>query len=197
MTRIRSMDIQAIFEEHHQVIQSLKLQQMDRIELLIKKGAEVVSEGGTIFFCGNGGSAADSQHLAAELVGRYELERQALPAIALTVDTSALTSIGNDYGFEDIFHRQLLGLGKSGDLLIAISTSGNSPNILKAVQTARQLGIFTAGLTGRGGGKLAEECDLAIIVPSDRTARIQEAHILIGHLLCQYIEQESAGKNPA
>jgi len=131
------------------------------------------------------------------LVGKYELERKALPAIALTVDTSALTSIGNDYGFEDIFHRQLLGLGKSGDLLIAISTSGNSPNVLKAVQTARQMGIFTASLTGRDGGKLAKACDLAIVVPSDRTARIQEAHILIGHLLCQYIEQESTGKNPA
>ncbi|UCD38511.1 MAG: SIS domain-containing protein [Fidelibacterota bacterium] len=187
------MDLQTVFKEHLEVIRALEERQVGEIERLIKKGAEIVRNGGTIFFCGNGGSAADSQHLAAELVGKYELERNALPAIALTVDTSTLTSIGNDYGFEDIFHRQLLGLGKAGDLLVAISTSGNSPNVLKAVQTARQMGIFTTGLTGMGGGQLAGMCDLAIVVPSNRTSRIQEAHIIIGHLMCQYIEEESSG----
>ena len=190
-----TMDLQAIFEEHLEVIRSLKERQAGEIKQLVKKAAEVVRNGGTIFFCGNGGSAADSQHLAAELVGRYERERDALPAVALTVDTSVLTAIGNDYGFEDIFHRQLLGLGKAGDLLVAISTSGNSPNVLKAVETARQKGMFTAGLTGKGGGKLAGACDLAIVVPSNRTSRIQEAHIIIGHMMCQFVEAElSDGK---
>ena len=187
-----AMDLQAIFEEHLEVIRNLKERQAGEIEQLVKKAAEVVRNGGTIFFCGNGGSAADSQHLAAELIGRYERERDALPAVALTVDASALTAIGNDYGFEDVFHRQLLGLGKAGDLLVAISTSGNSPNVLKAVETSRQKSMFTAGLTGNGGGKLAGACDLAIVVPSNRTSRIQEAHIIIGHMMCQYIEEESS-----
>lgn len=186
------MDLQAVFKEHLEVIRALEERQAGKIEQLGKKAVEVLQSGGTIFFCGNGGSAADSQHLAAELVGRYERERDALPAVALTVDTSALTAIGNDYGFEDVFHRQLLGLGKAGDLLVAISTSGNSPNVLKAVETARRKGMFTVGLAGKEGGKLAEACDLAIVVPSNRTSRIQEAHIVIGHMMCQYIEQESS-----
>ncbi len=184
------MDLKTIFKEHLEVIQALMEQQSGKIEQLGRKAAEVLRNGGTIFFCGNGGSAADSQHLAAELVGRYERERNALPAVALTVDTSTLTSIGNDYGFEDIFHRQLLGLGKAGDLLVAISTSGNSPNILKAVETARQRSMFTVALTGKGGGRLAAACDLAIVVPSNRTSRIQEAHIIIGHMMCQFVEEE-------
>ncbi len=189
------MDLQAIFKEHLEVIRALMEQQAGEIEQLGHKAAEVIRSGGTIFFCGNGGSAADSQHLAAELVGRYERERSALPAIALTVDTSTLTSIGNNYGFEDIFHRQLLGLGKAGDLLVAISTSGNSPNVLKAVETARRKGMFTVALTGKGGSRLAGACDQAIVVPSDRTSRIQEAHIIIGHVMCQFVEEElSDGK---
>ncbi|UCH63051.1 MAG: D-sedoheptulose 7-phosphate isomerase [Fidelibacterota bacterium] len=183
------MDQQVIFKEHIEVIKALMEQQAGNIEQLGKKALEVLRNGGTIFFCGNGGSAADSQHLAAELVGRYERERDALPAVALTVDTSALTAIGNDYGFEDVFHRQLLGLGKAGDLLVAISTSGNSPNVLKAVETARRKGIFTVALTGKGGGKLAAACDQAILVPSNRTSRIQEAHIIIGHMMCQFVEE--------
>ncbi len=187
------MDLQAIFKEHHEVIRALMEQQAGKIEQLGKKAVEVLRNGGTIFFCGNGGSAADSQHLAAELVGRYERERDALPAVALTVDTSALTAIGNDYGFEDVFHRQLLALGKARDLLVAISTSGNSPNVLKAVETARRKGMFTVALTGKGGGRLAGACDQAIVVPSSRTSRIQEAHIIIGHMMCQYIEEELSG----
>jgi D-sedoheptulose 7-phosphate isomerase len=187
------MDLQAIFKEHHEVIRGLMEQQAGKIEQLGKKAVEVLRNGGTIFFCGNGGSAADSQHLAAELVGRYERERDALPAVALTVDTSTLTAIGNDYGFEDVFHRQLLGLGKAGDLLVAISTSGNSPNVLKAVETARRKGMSTVALTGKGGGRLAGACDQAIVVPSSQTSRIQEAHIIIGHIMCQYIEEELSG----
>ena len=142
----------------------------------------------TIIFCGNGGSAADSQHLAAELVGRYLKDRAPLTAIALTADTAALTAIGNDYGYADVFARQLRGLGRPDDALIAMSTSGNSENVLRAVAAARELGIATIGLTGRTGGKLRAACDLAICVPSDETNHIQEMHIAIGHYLCGFVE---------
>jgi D-sedoheptulose 7-phosphate isomerase len=140
--------------------------------------------------CGNGGSAADSQHLAAEFVGRFIKDRRPLAAIALSTDSSALTCIGNDYGFDDVFYRQVVGLGLAGDCLIAISTSGNSPNVIKAAQAARSADIRTIGLLGRDGGALAALCDLPIIVPSPTTARIQEAHIFIGHTLCSLIEQQ-------
>lgn len=140
-------------------------------------------------FCGNGGSAADSQHLAAEFTGRFIKDRRPLPGLALSTDTSALTCIGNDYHFNDIFLRQIQALGKEGDCLIGISTSGNSENILRAFIAAKELGIKTIGLLGRDGGKLACLSDIAIIVPSDVTARIQEAHILIGHTICGGVEQ--------
>jgi len=147
-----------------------------------------VERGGTLFFCGNGGSAADAQHIAAEFVGRYETERKALAAIALTTDTSALTALANDYDFERIFSRQVEALARTGDLLIAISTSGNSPNISSAVMTARQIGCQTLALTGAMGKKLASLCDDAILVPASRTARIQESHILIAHIWCEIID---------
>lgn len=151
--------------------------------------SETLSSGGTIFFCGNGGSAADSQHLAAELTGRFVHERRALSAISLSTDTSALTCIGNDYSFDQIFARQISAIGREGDLLFAISTSGNSNNVIQAVHTAKEKGIFTVGLLGRDGGALVEHCDHAIVVPSDTTARIQECHILIGHSVCGIIEE--------
>ena len=138
--------------------------------------------------CGNGGSAADSQHLAAEFTGRFSKDRPPIAAVALSTDTSALTCIGNDYSFNDIFARQVLALGKAGDCLIAISTSGNSGNVLAAVAAAKSLGISTIGLLGRDGGKLKAQCDVSIVVPSQVTARIQEAHILIGHSLCGAVE---------
>ena len=138
--------------------------------------------------CGNGGSAADSQHLAAEFTGRFSKDRPPIAAVALSTDTSALTCIGNDYSFNDIFARQVLALGKAGDCLIAISTSGNSGNVLAAVAAAKSLGISTIGLLGRDGGKLKAQCDISIVVPSQVTARIQEAHILIGHSLCGAVE---------
>jgi D-sedoheptulose 7-phosphate isomerase len=149
---------------------------------------EAVRAGNKIIFCGNGGSAADSQHLAAELVGRYLKDRAALPALALTVDTSALTAIGNDYSFAAIFARQLSGLGKPGDVLVALSTSGNSPNVIAAVEAAGVLKMGTIGLTGIDGGKLASLCDICIRVPARLTNRIQEMHIAIGHALCGAIE---------
>jgi D-sedoheptulose 7-phosphate isomerase len=151
--------------------------------------AQTLQTGGKILFCGNGGSASDSQHLAAELTGRFIKDRKPLGAIALTTDTSALTSIANDFAFEDVFARQVMALGRSGDLLVGISTSGNSKNIIRAVEEARALGMRTVGLLGRDGGQLRALCDHVIVVPSDVTARIQEAHILIGHTFCGLIEQ--------
>ena len=155
-----------------------------------RKLAQVLAAGGKLMFCGNGGSAADSQHLASELTGRFIKDRRPLAGIALSTDSSALTCIGNDYAFDEVFARQLSALGRPGDALVAISTSGNSRNVLRAVETARALGVFTLGLLGRDGGQLGRACDAAIVVPHTVTARIQEAHILIGHTLCGIIEAE-------
>jgi len=139
---------------------------------------------------GNGGSAADAQHISAELVGRYNFDRPSLASLALTTDTSALTAIGNDYGYDKIFSRQLEGMGQSGDIFIGISTSGNSLNIIEAFLVAKEKGIKTIALTGRDGGEMAKMADIALVVPSNSTPRIQESHILIGHILCDIIEQE-------
>jgi len=154
---------------------------------------ECLSRGGCVFWLGNGGSAADSQHLAAELVGRFERERRGLASIALTTDSSALTAIGNDLGFDQVFARQVEALCRPPDLVIGISTSGNSPNVLRAIETAQAKGIETAGLSGRGGGRLRELTDTCLIVPSSNTARIQEAHILTGHILCDMVESHFSG----
>lgn len=143
---------------------------------------------GRVFICGNGGSAADAQHFAAELTGRFNRDRKGYPVVALTTDTSALTAIGNDYGFERIFARQLEALAGAGDLLIVISTSGNSPNIVHAMEAARACSLSTIGLFGRDGGELAGCADLSLVVPVQSTARIQEAHIIILHLLCESFE---------
>lgn len=162
------------------------------LEAGIKKACETavatLKAGGKILLCGNGGSAADAQHIAAELTGRYKTERGALAGIALTTDTSALTAIGNDYGYEFVFSRQLEALGREGDLLIAISTSGNSGNVLKALELAQKIGIKTIGLSGRTGGAMNELCELNLVVPSNDTPRIQEMHIMIGHIICQAID---------
>lgn len=147
-----------------------------------------IKNGGKILICGNGGSAADAQHIATEFTGRYKTERHALPAIALTTDTSALTAIGNDYGYEVVFSRQVEALANKKDLLLAISTSGNSPNIIKALQKAKEIGCQTLGFSGKNGGKMNEMCELNIVIPSDNTPRIQEMHILIGHIICQSID---------
>jgi D-sedoheptulose 7-phosphate isomerase len=145
--------------------------------------------GNKVIFCGNGGSAADSQHLAAEFMGRYLRDRKPLPSLSLTVDTSALTAIGNDYGYEQVFSRQLRGIGCAGDVLVGISTSGNSANVVHAFHVAREIGITCISFTGEGGGKLAALADLAIRVPSTRTNEIQEMHITIGHMLCGFVEE--------
>ena len=145
--------------------------------------------GGTVYFCGNGGSAADSQHLATEFAGRFQVDRAPLAAVALTTNSSALTAIGNDYGYDHVFARLVEAHGVAGDVAIAISTSGNSRNVLDAVAVARQRGLATIGLCGRGGGKLAGCVDVPIVVPSDRTPRIQEAHIAIIHVLCELVDE--------
>jgi len=154
---------------------------------------DALQAGGKVMFCGNGGSAADAQHLAAELAGRYELDRPGLAGLALTTDTSALTAIGNDFGFERVFARQVEALGRPGDVLYAISTSGNSPNVVAAVETARRLGIKTVAVTGAGGGRLKELCDLALSVPATKANHIQELHIALGHLLCGLAERALNG----
>jgi len=152
--------------------------------------AQSLATGGKVLLCGNGGSAADCQHIAAEFVGRMgNPDRPALPALALTTDTSSLTAIGNDYGFEDVFRRQVEVVGRSGDVLVVISTSGNSANLIRAVTTAKERGITTVGLLGRGGGALASLVHLAIVVPSDNTQRIQEGHITLGHIICDLVER--------
>lgn len=150
--------------------------------------SETIKNGNKILLCGNGGSAADAQHIAAELSGRYKTERRGLPGIALTTDTSVLTAVGNDYGFDRVFERQVEALANEGDLLIGISTSGNSGNVINALNLARELGCKTIGLSGRDGGGMNECCDINIVVPSDDTPRIQEMHILIGHTICQAID---------
>jgi D-sedoheptulose 7-phosphate isomerase len=162
---------------------------LDTITNVGQELAGTLQRGGKIFFFGNGGSAADAQHLAAELVGRFEKERRALPALALTANTSALTAIGNDYSYEVVFARQLEGLGSRGDAAVGISTSGKSPNVLNALRSARKMGITAVGMTGQRSPDIAELVDYCISVPSKRTARVQEAHILLGHILCEIIDQ--------
>ena len=151
---------------------------------------EALQRGNKVLLCGNGGSAADAQHIAAELTGRFKKERHPLPGIALTTDTSALTAIGNDYGFDQVFSRQVAALAKEGDVVIGISTSGNSLNVIYALETAKEMGCKALGLSGKGGGKMNDVCDINLIVPSDDTARIQEMHSLIGHILCQLVDNE-------
>jgi D-sedoheptulose 7-phosphate isomerase len=154
----------------------------------------VYKNGKKTLLAGNGGSAADAQHIAAELVGRYGFDRPSIPSLALTTDTSNLTAIGNDYGYDQVFSRQLAGMGVEGDLFIGISTSGNSQNVINAFEVAKEKGITTVALVGRDGGKMAQMADFAIVVPSNATPRIQESHILIGHIICDIIEKELFGE---
>lgn len=164
-----------------------------KIAEVIRASVKVYKMGKKILIAGNGGSAADAQHFAAELVGRYGFDRPSLPALALTTDTSNLTAIGNDYGYDHVFSRQLEGMGEVGDLFIGISTSGNSQNIVNAFVSAKERGITTVALSGRDGGKMAEMADFTLIVPSDATPRIQESHLLIEHMICDAIEKEMFG----
>lgn len=178
--------------KHIEVFETLLKEQTENIRACADVIYQTLTAGNKLLFCGNGGSAADAQHLAAEFVGRYETERRAFPAIALTTDTSALTALANDYSFERVFARQVEALAVEGDLLIGISTSGNSPNVIAAMMKAREKGCKTLCLTGKKGKKMASVADYSILVPAERTARIQEAHITIGHIWCEIIDAKVA-----
>jgi D-sedoheptulose 7-phosphate isomerase len=178
-------------QEHLAAIQKLLDSKISEIEQSGQLICEALEGGRKILLCGNGGSAADAQHIAAELVGCYEKQRRSWPAIALTTDTSALTAVSNDLGYEQVFARQVLGLAQPGDVLVAISTSGKSKNVLRAAEQARELGCKTIALTGATAEPLASLCDLVVAVPSTRTSRIQEAHITVGHLWCEMVDRIS------
>jgi len=175
--------------DHARTLERVMQSLTPRIAEAGERIVETLKRGNKILLCGNGGSAADAQHIAAELTGRYKTERRGLPAVALTTDTSALTAIGNDYGYDRVFERQTEALAREGDLLLGISTSGNSANVLLALQKARELGCFTLGLSGREGGRMNAVCDLNLVIPSEDTPRIQEMHIMIGHLLCSMVDK--------
>ena len=173
--------------EHLAVIRELQTQ-LPMLEKIAEEMVRAVLAGNTVFWFGNGGSAADSQHLAAEFVGRFRRERRGLPSIALTTDTSALTAIANDYGYEEVFRRQIEALCTAGDVAVGISTSGNSKNVSAALLAAREFGAFTVAMTGAGGGTTATIAEATLCIPSQDTARIQEGHILCGHMLCDWVE---------
>ena len=177
--------------DHLEVLQKVMDSDLpEKLETCAKYVEKALAEGHKVLFCGNGGSAADSQHLAAEFVGRFQKERKGLPAIALTVDTSILTAVANDYGYDTVFARQVQALGEPGDVLVGISTSGNSKNVLLAIEEARAKGITCIGMTAEGGGKMAASCDICLAVPAKVTARAQEMHILMGHILCELVDHE-------
>ena len=182
-------DIERIFRESIRVKEETLKANSDKIVQAVKSIRELFSRNGKIFFFGNGGSAADSQHIAAEFIGRFKKERRSLPAVALTTDTSILTALGNDYGFDVIFARQIEGLGNRGDVAFGISTSGNSKNVIEGINRAKKMGLKTISLTGCGGGKLASLTDISLIVPSTETARIQESHLCIAHTICELVEE--------
>jgi D-sedoheptulose 7-phosphate isomerase len=187
-----SLSLRALAErslqEHLDAIQNLLRTKTDEIEKAGEVICDALSSGHKILLCGNGGSAADAQHIAAELVGKYEMERLGLPAIALTTDTSALTALSNDYGYEQVFARQVQALAGAGDVLIAISTSGGSVNVIEAAKAAKDRDCKTIALIGGKPGMLDSYCDVVVSVPSTRTSRIQEAHITIGHLWCEMVD---------
>jgi D-sedoheptulose 7-phosphate isomerase len=176
-----------LLQEHQAVMAQIE-PLLPLVETAAARVLQTLAAGGKIFFMGNGGSASDSQHLAAELVGRYRTDRRALAAIALTTDASILTSVSNDYDFSHIFSRQLEALCQPNDVVVGISTSGNSPNVVRGLATARKLGAFTIGMTGQTGGQLVSLSDLCFCIPSNTVARIQEAHIFIGHTICELVD---------
>ena len=183
------MDYLSLIEEHERAIAALKTDCLTDISRFAEACREAIAAGHTVYLMGNGGSACDCQHFAAELVGRFQKERRAMASVALTTDTSILTALANDYGYDAVFVRQVEALVKAGDVVVGITTSGNSSNILKALAKAREFGAVTVGLTGRTGGQMKDLCDICIRIPADVTARIQEAHLLIEHMVCQRLEE--------
>lgn len=185
--------IKKMIEESARVKLGLCKGQLENIENAAKAIVKALRNGNKLLIFGNGGSAADSQHIAAELVGRFKKERRSLAAIALTTNTSTLSAIANDYGYNTVFSRQVESLGKKGDAALGISTSGNSSNVIEALKSAKSLGLITIALTGGRGGSLKKDADISIVVDSDNTPRVQESHIMIGHILCELIENEICG----
>jgi D-sedoheptulose 7-phosphate isomerase len=177
------------FEEHLKTVQTTMELIGDSLEIAAKLCIDSLNHGGKVLIFGNGGSAADAQHIATELVGRYKVERKGLAAIALTTDTSTLTAIGNDYGYDRVFDRQVEALANKGDVAIGISTGGSSANVINALKLANELGCKTIGFSGKGGGEINELCDVNLVVPADDTPRIQEMHIVIGHTICHLIDE--------
>jgi D-sedoheptulose 7-phosphate isomerase len=186
----------AQIEAHKQLTEYIKENLTEKIKDIAVEMFSTICSGGKIILMGNGGSASDAQHIAAEFVGRFVKERIGLPAIALNTDTSILTAIGNDYGFENIFARQIDALARNGDIIFGISTSGNSENVIRGLKKGKEIGCKVFGLSGQSGGQLRDICDHCIVIPSYTTARIQEMHILIGHLICELIDHywEVSGK---
>ena len=180
--------IQSHIKEHQEVLDTINTI-VDSIEQIARALINCLKNDGTIYWCGNGGSASDSQHLAGELVGRFVGDRKPLRSIALNADSAVMTCIVNDYGYEHIFSRQVEGLGREGDVLIGVTTSGNSQNVINALNVAKTKKMQTIGLLGKGGGKAREAVDHAIVIPSNTTARVQEMHIMVGHILCDLIEE--------
>jgi D-sedoheptulose 7-phosphate isomerase len=182
-----SLVFERAISDHIEVIQTI-LSQQEILKRIAEEMTRAVFAGNKVLWCGNGGSAADSQHMAAELMGRFRRERRGIASIALTTDTSILTAIGNDYGYERVFARQVEALCAKGDVVVGLSTSGNSKNVCAALETAQQLGAFTVALTGAGSGAMASIADIALRIASEDTARIQEGHVLCGHMLCDWVE---------
>lgn len=184
------MDIQQLIEEHESAIINVKKSCIPVIEKMAKICRQAIKNGNKILLCGNGGSAADSQHIAAEFVGRFLKERRGLPAIAFTTDTSILTAVANDYGYDDVFRRQVEALGQKGDVFIGISTSGNSVNVVKAFEQAKKQGLTIFAFTGAKESKMSAIADVTLRVPSPVTARVQECHIMVGHILCACVDED-------
>ncbi|MFP4472264.1 MAG: D-sedoheptulose 7-phosphate isomerase [Candidatus Omnitrophota bacterium] len=184
--------IAEIMKQALEVQQKALEQNQEPLARVVERVSAAFQDGRTLFICGNGGSAADSQHIAAEFIGRFQRERRALPAVALTTDSSILTCLSNDYSFETVFSRQVEALARPGDVLLGLSTSGNSPNVVKAFEAARQRDVYTISLTGEGGGKLQPLSDMCLTMPSKVTARIQEAYMTLAHILCELVEERIA-----
>ena len=193
MDKIKKI-IKASIDTKQSVLQNEGL--LKTIEACVDVIVNAFRNGNRVYFCGNGGSAADAQHLAAEFSGRFYTDRKALPAEALHCNTSYLTAVGNDYGFDEIYSRLIDGIGEKGDVLVGLSTSGNSPNILKALKTAKKKEMITIGFTGKSGGEMRTLCDHLINIPSTDTPRIQESHIMVGHIICQLVEEKYFTPNP-
>ncbi len=185
--------IKKIREKHIEVVNRFFEENYEKLENIVSKMEATIKEGGKILIAGNGGSTADALHMSAELIGRFYKEREPIPAIALPSNPSILTEIGNDYDFRYVFKRQIEGLGKKGDIFIAISTSGNSENIIEGLKVAKEMGIYTIGLSGESGGKMRDHTDICLCVPSLDTPRIQEVHIMIIHILCEFLEERLYG----